>query len=110
MSEGEEVSADLLEPTEQIGHARDIEQPMETENYPPRIEEFRIPDGEQYSLISKRLKPSRIQQIAEALGLPTVSSTAEARQMIQEKLSELDYEPLDVQVIVQGRGDDASIF
>ena len=29
MSEGEEVSADLLELTEQIGHAHDIEQPRE---------------------------------------------------------------------------------
>ena len=45
MSEKEEVSTNLLETTKQIGHARDIEQPMENENYPPRIKEFRIPDG-----------------------------------------------------------------
>ena len=66
-----------------------------------------ISNGEQYNLISKRLKSSQIQQIMETLGLPTVSLTTEARQMIQEKL---DYEPLDIQMIIHDTDDDASIL
>ena len=58
----------------------------------------------------KRLKPAHIQQITEALGLPTVSSTTEARRAIEEKLTEMEYEPESVQVIIQGRGDDASMY
>ena len=90
---------------QQTDHARDMEQPVESENDRPEVDEVVIPDGDQYSLMSKRLKPARIQQIAEALGLPTVSSTAEARRVIEEKLTEMEYEPESVQVIIQGRGD-----
>ena len=35
---GEQVSVDLLEPIEQIGHACDIEQLMERKNNPSTIE------------------------------------------------------------------------
>lgn len=87
-----------------------MEQQVESENDLPGVDEFVISDGDQYSLMSKSLKPARIQQIAEALGLPTVSSTVEARRMIEEKLTEMEYEPESVQVIIKGRGDDASMF
>ena len=83
---------------------------MESEDDLPGVDEFVIPDGDQYSLMSKRLKPARIHQVAEAPGLPTVSSTAEARRAIEKKLTERGYEPESVQVIIQGRGDDASMF
>ena len=43
----------------------------------------------------------------ETLSLPTISLTTETRQMIQEKL---DYEPLDIQVIIHDTDDDASIL
>ena len=92
---------------QQTDHARDIEQPVESEDDLP---EFVIPDGEQYSLMSKRLKPAHIHQVAEALGLSTVSSTAEARRAVEEKLTEMEYEPESVQVIIQGRGNDASML
>ena len=52
MSDGEKVTADLLELTKQIDHAHYIEQLMERENNPPRNKEFMIPDEEQYNLIS----------------------------------------------------------
>ena len=61
-------------------------------------------------MISKRLKPARIHQVAKAIGLPTVISTAEARRAIEEKLTEMKYEPKSVLVIIQGRGDDTSMF
>ena len=69
MSGGDKISADL-EAAQQTDHARDVEQPMESEDDQPGVDEFVIPDGDQYSLMSKRLKPARIHQVAEALGLP----------------------------------------
>lgn len=110
MSGEEQVPDDYRGPMEAIVHARDVGQQREGENGLPNSDEFVIPDGEQYSLCSKRLKASRIQQIAEALDLSTGNSTAETRQMIQEKLGEMGCEPSDVQIIIQGRGDDAQMF
>ena len=109
MSGGEKISVDL-EVVQQTDRTRDIEQPMESEDDLPGVDEFVIPDGDQYSLMSKRLKPARIHQVVEALGLPTLSSTTEARHAIEEKPTEMEYEPESVQVIIQGRGDDASMF
>ena len=109
MSGGEQFLVDL-ELTEQTSHTRDVEQLIESENELAGIDESVIPEGEQYSLMSKRLKASRIQQIAEVLSLPTGGSTAETRQAIKEKLLEMEYEPMNVLVIIQGRGDDASMF
>ena len=108
MMSGEEQFLADIELTQQGSHARGMEEL--SENDPPEIDEFEIPEGEQYSLVSKRLKAVRIQQIAEALDLPTRSSTAEARQAIKEKLTDMEYEPENVQVIIQGRGDDAMMF
>ena len=107
MSGEEQFSADI-KLTQQGSHAHGMEEL--SENDPPEIDEFEIPEGEQYSLVSKRLKAVRIQQIAEALDLPTRSLTAEARQAIKEKLTDMEYEPENVQVIIQGRGDDAMMF
>ena len=80
-------------------HARDVWRQREGENELPNSDEFVIPDGEQYSLCSKRLKAARIQQIAEALVISTGSSTVETRRMIQEKLGEMGYESSDVQFL-----------
>ena len=77
MSGGDQSSVGLGV-AQQTDHARDIEQSVESENDLPGVDEFMIPDGDQYSLMSKRLKPTRIYQVAEALGLTTVNSTAEA--------------------------------
>jgi len=109
MSRGEQFLVDL-ELTEQISHTHDVEQPIESKNELAEIDEPVIPEGEQYSLMSKRLKVSRIQQIAEVLSLPTGGSNTETRQAIKEKLLKMEYEPVNVQVIIQGRGDDASMF
>ena len=109
MSGGDQISVDL-KVEQQTDHTRDIEQPVESENDLSGVDEFVISDGDQYSLMSKRLKPACIHQVVEALGLPTVSSTAEARRSIEEKLTEMEYEPESVQVIIQGRGDDDSMF
>ena len=46
-----------------------MEQQVESDNLPEQeVDEFVISDGDQYSLMSKRVKPARTQQIAEALG------------------------------------------
>ena len=109
MSGGDKISADL-EAAQQTDHARDVEQPVESEDDLPGVDEFVIPDGDQYSLMSKRLKPACIHQVAEALGLPTVLPPRQDVRRIEEKLTEMGYEPESVQVIIQGRGDDASMF
>ena len=58
MSGEEQFSADI-ELTQQGSHAHGMEEL--SENDPPEIDEFEIPEGEQYSLVSKRLKAVRIQ-------------------------------------------------
>ena len=55
-------------------------------------------------------KAHRVQQIAEVLGVHQEISVAEKRQVISSKLVELGYELESVQVIIQGRGDDALMF
>ena len=69
-----------------------------------------IPEGERYTLNLKWLKAHRVLQIAEALGIHQEILVAEKRQMISSKLEELGYEAHTVQVIIQGRGDDAPMF
>jgi len=69
-----------------------------------------MPEGEHYTLNSKRLKTHRVQQIAEALGIHQGNSVAEKREMIISKLDEMGYEAQSVQVVIQGRGDDAPMF
>ena len=69
-----------------------------------------IPERDHYTLNSERLKAHRVQQIAEALGIHQEISVAEKRQMITSKLEEWGYEAPNVQVIIQGKGNDASMF
>ena len=49
MSGGDKISVDL-EVVQQTDHARDIEQPLESEDDLPGVDEFVIPDGNQYIL------------------------------------------------------------
>ena len=72
--------------------------------------EVSTPEGERYTLNSKRLKAHHVQQIAEALGIHQEILVAEKRQVITSRLKELGYEAPNVQVIIQGRGDDTSMF
>ena len=59
-----------------------------------------IPEGDMYPLNSERVKAAWIRRIAETLNLPTTTSLEETRQMIEEKLSGLRYQPENVQVVV----------
>ena len=72
--------------------------------------EVSTPEGERYTLNSKRLKAHHVQQIAEALGIHQEILVAEKRQVITSRPEELGYEAPNFQVIIQGRGDDASMF
>ena len=102
MSGGGQVSVDL-EVAQQTDHARDMEQPVESENDLLGVDEFVIPDGDQYSLVSKRLKPANHGS--------TGSTYSELYHRGKTcKLTEMEYEPESVQVIIQGRGDDASMY
>ena len=56
----EEVPDDYRGLMEATVHARDVGQQREGENGLPNSDEFVIPDGEQYSLCSKRLKAAWI--------------------------------------------------
>ena len=45
----------------------------------------------------------QLQQIASALQLPTSGTAAVTRQLVEGRLTEMDREPRNVQVVVQGR-------
>ena len=69
-----------------------------------------FPEGDMYPLSSKRLKAVWIRRLAEALELPTNASVEETRQMIEGKLIQQQYQPQNVQVIIQGKDDAAAMF
>ena len=99
-----------VEPGDNDGE-RQLEDPTDDDSHhSAELSEECIPEGERYTLNSKRLKAHRVQQIAEVLGIHREISVAEKRQVISSKLVELGYEVESVQVIIQGRGDDAPMF
>ena len=73
-------------------------------------DEDEFPEGDIFPLNSRRIKGCWIQRIAEALELPGRASLEETRQIIEGKLMELQYQPQNVQVIVQGKNDGAAMF
>ena len=64
-----------------------------------------LPLGKVLPLNSKRLKAAYVKALAEELNVPTSASTEETRALIEGTLEELDREPRNVQVIVQGLED-----
>lgn len=66
-------------------------------------EDTELLEGDVYALNSRRLNATHLQCIAESLSLPKGGSMATTRQLIEGKLVELDYEPSNVQVILQGK-------
>ena len=69
-----------------------------------------LPKGTPYSLYSKRLRLKYLQQIAGALDLAKDASATQTRKLIEGKLLDMDRQPTDVQVIVQGTSGDDNIF
>ena len=69
-----------------------------------------FPEGDMYPLNSKRLRAVWIRRIAEAMELPTNVSVEETRQMIEGKFIQQQYEPQNVQVVIQGKDDTAAMF
>ena len=62
-----------------------------------------MPKGDVYTLNSRRLNATQLQGIAESLTLPKGGSTLTIRQLIEGKLIEIEHEPKNVQVIIQGK-------
>ena len=74
-------------------------------------EGFELPRGDVYALNSRRLNATQLQGIAESLELPQGGSISTIRQLIEGKLIEMEHEPKNVQVILQGKGkDDYKLF
>ena len=78
--------------------------PAGEENLPAMLEEsgeedLTFPKGNVYPLNSRRLVASQLHRLAGILGLPTSSSLASTRQLIEGKLLEMGCEPKNVQVI-----------
>ena len=78
--------------------------PAGEENVPALLEEsdeedLTFPKGNVYPLNSRRLVASQLHRLAGILGLPTSSSLASTRQLIEGKLLEMGCEPKNVQVI-----------
>ena len=66
-----------------------------------------------FPLSSRRLKLYQLQQLAQALELPTSASSDDLRVMVEEKLRAMDRNPLNTQVRSYGltrRGDGESII
>ena len=69
-----------------------------------------LPEGTTYSLHSKRLRIKQLQRIAGALGLARDTPASQTRKLIEGKLVEMDRQPSDVQVIIQGTNRDGNIY
>ena len=69
-----------------------------------------FPEGDMYPSSSKRLKAVWIRRLVKALELPTNASVEETRQMIEGKLIQQQYQPQNMQVIIQGKDDAAAMF
>ena len=69
-----------------------------------------FPKGDMYPLSSRRLRTVWIRQVAEAMELLTRALLEEVRQMIEGKLVQQQYQPQNVQVVVQGKDDEAAMF
>ena len=66
-----------------------------------------------FPLSSRRLKLYQLQQLAQALELPTSASSDDLRVMVEEKLRAMDRNPLNTQARSYGltrRGDRESII
>ena len=63
-------------------------------------QEESMPEGITYPLNSKKLVVSLLRRLAAMLELPSEGTAAMLRQLIEEKLVELEYEPRNIQVIV----------
>ena len=75
----------------------------------PDSEEL-LPEGTTYSLHSKKLKTKQLQRIAGALGLARDVPAAQTRKLIEGKLVEMDRQPSNVQVIIQGTDGDGNMY
>ena len=85
----------------QVGHVQQ-DNPEVTE---PIDKEW--PEGTTYHINSRRLKTRQIRRIVAALGVTVGSASAEdTRTIVEGKLREMDKNPTEVQVIVQGSDDD----
>ena len=69
-----------------------------------------FPKGDMYPLSLRRLRAVWIWQMAEAMELLTSVSLEEVWQMIQGKLIQQQYQPQNVQVVIQGKDDEATMF
>ena len=65
--------------------------------------DLEIPEGDFYALNSQRLNVTYLQCIANSLSLPMGGLMATTRQLIEGKLIELDREPSNVQIVLQGK-------
>ncbi len=65
-------------------------------------EEHEILEGRWLPLNSRRLNAGHLQLLAETLGLPTGMSTEELRQVIDGKLTDMEHDSRNVQVVIQG--------
>ena len=66
-------------------------------------EDTELPEGDAYTLNSRYLNATHLQCVAEPLSLLKGGSMATTRQLIEGKLVELDHEPSNVHVILQGK-------
>ena len=57
-----------------------------------------------FPLSSRRLKLYQLQQLAQALELPTSASSDDLRVMVEEKLRAMDRNPLNTQVVMDLQG------
>ena len=59
------------------------------------------PEGDTFPLNSKRLNSTRLKQIGEALGVsPSLATRSQLKLMIEGKLTDMGYDPCNVQVII----------
>ena len=54
-----------------------------------------------YPLNSKRISLAQLRQLAQALDLPVTASMADLKVMVEEKLRELERDPVNIQIVVK---------
>ena len=69
-----------------------------------------LPEGTAYTLHSKWLRIKHLQHIAGALGLVRDVPASQTRKLIEGELIEMERQPSNVQVIIQGTNADGNTY
>ena len=73
-------------------------------------EEEMLPDGDMFPMNLRRIKPIGFDEQQKLQNCQPTCLTEETQQLIEGRLEDLQYQAQNVQVIIQGKDDEAAMF